>query len=177
MLLFSFTTITTTTITATTNNNNNNNNNNNDDQGTFKRWGPGLEEVRAMASYRGEELKLHAGNKMVKTIDFVSTPASFIFICADAATLKADYERVHVLSLPGGGMYEVESDEEKEEVSATAVAAAAAAASTTSSASAIAATATSVALPFCCEQGESAKAAAIMSPMRKMKPVGGVVGF
>ena len=63
-----------------------------------------------MESFRHFEKKLKSGQRMVKTVDFVTTPGSIILIHSDRKQVEKDTERIHALCIPGAGLYEVQKD-------------------------------------------------------------------
>jgi hypothetical protein len=67
------------------------------DDGEVKEWH--LDQLRALESFLSLEIRVHKGQHMRRTVDFLTSPGSAMLVHHDAATLARESELIHGWSL------------------------------------------------------------------------------
>ena len=65
------------------------------EDGTLLGW-PGLDQVKALASFHSLEIKAKVGERITKTVDFLTTPGSVMLVHAERAQVDADARGHHI---------------------------------------------------------------------------------
>jgi hypothetical protein len=78
------------------------------EEGVLKAY-PLLDRVRALPSFQSLEIKVQPGERLVKTLDFLTTPGSVMLVHESAAQVIADYDQIHAWSEQPGLFYELEA--------------------------------------------------------------------
>lgn len=77
---------------------------------------PGLDQLKALSSFRDVALKINPGETLHTTVDYLTNSGWVMLVHPDAAVVTADAAAIHALAAKEeGGLYALEEEEEDSE--------------------------------------------------------------